>query len=124
MLRLGESDTAALGETFGRSPLTGIELVLPGARTAGTAGAIVEGKGMATPEARSRASGLRLPARGKVEPFLGMRTSAQCSLTSADSRSTLLRRIIASPSPLVPLGMRISQRCAFLKRRGRSAQHR
>ena len=78
---------------------------------------------MIKPEARSRASGLWLPARGKFEPFLGMRTSSPCSLTSADSRSTLVRSIIGSPSPLVPLGMRISQRCAFLKRGGRSAQH-
>jgi hypothetical protein len=52
-----------------------------------------------------------------------MRTSAPRSLTSADSRSTLLCGIIASPSPLVPLGMRISERRAFLKRGGRSAQH-
>ena len=78
---------------------------------------------MAKPEARSRARGLWLPTRGKFEPFLGMRTSPLCSLTSADSRSTLLCSIIASPSPLVPLGMRISERCAFLKRSGRSAQH-
>ena len=53
-----------------------------------------------------------------------MRTSLPRSLTSAASRSTLLRSIIASPSLLVPLGMRISERRAFLKRVGRSAQHR
>jgi hypothetical protein len=75
-------------------------------------------------ETGSRATGLRLPARGQLEPFLGMRTRLPRSLTGAASRSTLLRSIIASPSLLAPLGMRISERRALLKRVGRAAQHR
>jgi hypothetical protein len=75
-------------------------------------------------ETGSRASGLRLPARGQLEPFLGMRTRLPRSLTGAESRSALLRSIIASPSLLAPLRMRIRERRAPLKRVRRAAQHR
>jgi hypothetical protein len=44
-------------------------------------------------------------------------------LTSAASHSTLLRSITASPRPLEPLGMRISEHRALLKRGGRLTQH-
>jgi hypothetical protein len=53
-----------------------------------------------------------------------MRTSPPGSLTSSASHTTLLYSIIASSSLLVPLGMRVSERRAFLKRVGRSAQYR
>jgi hypothetical protein len=53
-----------------------------------------------------------------------MQTSPPGTLTIAASDPTLLCSITASPRPLVPLGMRISERRAFLKRGGRSAQHR
>jgi hypothetical protein len=83
-----------------------------------------EGRWCGAPETASGASGLRLPPRGEFEPFLGTRTSLPRSLTSTASRSKLLRSIITSPSLLVPLGMRSSERRALLKRLGRSAQHR
>jgi hypothetical protein len=75
------------------------------------------------PETGSGASGLRLPSRGEFEPFPGKRTSLPRSLASTASRSTLLRSIITSPSLLVPLGMRISERRALLKRDSRLAHH-
>jgi excisionase family DNA binding protein len=53
-----------------------------------------------------------------------MRTRHPRSLTSPASHSTLLRSIITSLRPLVPLCIRISERRALLKRDGRSAQHR
>ena len=53
-----------------------------------------------------------------------MRTSALCSLTSAASRSTLVRCINAPPSLVVPLGMLFGERCAFLEHVSGSAQHR
>ncbi len=68
--------------------------------------------------------GLRLPVRGQFEPLLGLRTSLLCSLTSAAGRSALVRSILASPSLVVPLGVRVSERRAVLKCVGRSAKHR
>ena len=53
-----------------------------------------------------------------------MPTRLPRSLTSPASHSTFLRSIITSLRLLVPLGMRISERGAPLKRDGRSAQHR
>jgi hypothetical protein len=72
----------------------------------------------------SLGSGLRPPARGEFEPFLGMRTRHPRSLTSPASHSTLLRSIITSLRLLVPLGMRISERRALLKRVSHAAEHR
>jgi hypothetical protein len=46
------------------------------------------------------------------------------SVTSAAARLMLKRSIIASPSLLIPLGMRISERRALLKRVSHAAQHR
>jgi hypothetical protein len=53
-----------------------------------------------------------------------MRTRHPRSLTSPASHSELVRSVITSLRLLVPLGMRISERRALLKRDGRSAQHR
>jgi hypothetical protein len=53
-----------------------------------------------------------------------MRTRHPRSLTSPAGHSTLLRSIIISLRLLVPLGMRIRERRALLKRDGRPAQHR
>jgi hypothetical protein len=65
-----------------------------------------------------------LVVRSEFGPFLGVRTSTLCSLTSAGSRSTLPGSIVASPGLLMPRGMFFSERRACLKHLGRSDQDR
>jgi len=55
-------------------------------------------------------------------PFLSVRSTKLCSLTSAIGRATLRCRFIASPRPLQHLSLVFSETCASLKRIGRSDQ--
>jgi hypothetical protein len=65
-----------------------------------------------------------LLVRSEFGAFLAMRASTPSGLTSADSRSPLPSSSIASPGPLMPLGMFFGERRAFLKHRRGSHQDR